>query len=441
MYCFNGYRMRRLITDKLLVWKDCPNRQPLIIRGARQVGKTHSVEAFGAQEFQNVVKIDFEKLVSARKIFDGDLAPDRLVRLLSASTDQDIVPGKTLLFLDEIQRCPQALVALRYFYEDLPGLHVIAAGSLLEFEIEKISFPSGRVESLWMYPLTFEEFLWADGSGRLLAARPDLSTEDAVEPVIHERLMEKLRLYFVIGGMPEVVSAYLQNESLPEVRRIQETLIFALMQDMVKYEKRLDNDLVREIFEVIPRYVGHEVKYTKLASTASHYKIKQVIAALQKAMLVVAVQSSSAAGLPLGGNLNRSSFKVCPLDIGLMQSLCGIPAGEVLQAEDLLATYKGSLCEQFIGQELQAAGGSQNHKLYYWSRAAKSSNAEVDYLLVRNGKIIPLEIKHGPAGKLKSLHLYMAEHPGTEMGVVLNAGNIGRAGNVKFMPLYTRIGR
>jgi len=431
--------MRRLITDALLAWKDRPNRKPLIIRGARQVGKTHSIEAFGSQMFHNVVKIDFEKLVSARKIFDGDLAPDRLIRLLSASTDQDILPGKTLLFLDEIQRCPQALVALRYFFEDLPDLHIIAAGSLLEFEIEKISFPAGRVDSLWMYPLTFEEFLLADGGERLLAARPDLSTEDPVEPVIHERLIEKLRLYFVVGGMPEVVSAYLQNQSLSEVRRIQETLIYTLMQDMVKYEKRLDNDLVREIFEVIPRYVGCEVKYTKLASTASLYKIKQVLAALQKAMLVASVHSSSAAGLPLGGNVNRSTFKLCPLDIGLMQSLCGIPAGEVMQTDDLLATYKGSLCEQFVGQELHAAGGSQNHKLYFWSRAAKSSSAEVDYLLVQNGKIIPLEIKHGPAGKLKSLHLYLEEHPATEFGVVLNAGNIGRAGNVKFMPLYTKL--
>jgi uncharacterized protein len=377
--------------------------------------------------------------VSARTIFDGDLSPRRLVKLLSVAAGEDIVVGETLLFLDEIQRCPQALVSLRYFYEEMPGLHIIAAGSLLEFEMEKISFPAGRVEFLWMYPLTFDEFLVALGDDRLLDERPELITEEPVEPVIHDRLMDQLRTYFVVGGMPEVVVAYLETDSLNEVRRVQESLVYTLMQDMIKYEKKLENDLVREIFETIPRYVGSAVKYTKLASTASLYKIKQVVDALEKAMLVTSVHSSSAAGLPLGGNVNRSTFKLCPLDIGLMQSLCGIPAGEVMQTDDLLATYKGGLCEQFVGQELRATGGSQNNRLFYWSRAAKNSNAEVDYLLVRNGKIIPMEIKHGPAGRLKSLHLFLAEHPGAGMGIVLNSGNIGTVGHVKFMPLYTRV--
>lgn len=431
--------MKRLITERLLAWKDRRNRKPLIIRGARQVGKTHSVEAFGAQAFPRLVKVDFEKQVSVRTIFDGDLSPKRLIKLLAAATGEDIVAGETLLFLDEIQRCPKALAALRYFYEEMPGLHVIAAGSLLEFEMEKISFPAGRVEYLWMYPLTFGEFLIAQGAERLQSERPDLNTLDPVEPLIHDRLMEQLRSYFVVGGMPEVVAAYIDTDSLNEVRRVQETLVYTLIQDMIKYEKKLNNDLVREIFETIPRYVGREVKYTKLASTASLYKIKQVLDALEKAMLVTSVHSSSAAGLPLGGNINRSTFKLCPLDIGLMQSLCGIPAGEVIQSADLLATYKGSLCEQFVGQELKAAGGSQNDQLFFWSRAAKSSNAEVDYLLVQNGKIIPLEIKHGPAGRLKSLHLFMEEHLESAVGIVLNAGNIGVVGNVKFMPLYTRL--
>ncbi len=431
--------MKRLVDDKLLAWMGRRNRKPLIIRGARQVGKTHTVEAFGKQMFKRVVKVDFEKAVSVRKVFDGDLAPQRLTRLLSAATGQDIVAGDTLLFLDEIQRCPQALVSLRYFYEEKPGLHVIAAGSLLEFEMEKISFPAGRVEYLWMFPLTFEEFLMAQGAERLQVERPGLEAVHPVEPMIHERLMEHLRMYFVVGGMPEVVAAYLETDSLNEVRRVQETLVYTLIQDMVKYEKVLENDLVREILETIPRYVGSEVKYCKLSATASLYKIKQVLGALEKAMLVTSVHSSSAAGLPLGGNINRATIKLCPLDIGLMQSLCGIPAGEVIQSADLLATYKGSLCEQFIGQELRAAGGSQNDRLFYWSRAAKSSNAEVDYLVVRNGKIVPVEIKHGPAGRLKSLHLFMEEHPQTTTGIVLNAGNIGTAGTVKFMPLYTRL--
>jgi predicted AAA+ superfamily ATPase len=331
------------------------------------------------------------------------------------------------------------LSALRYFYEEMPGLHVIAAGSLLEFEMEKISFPAGRVEFMTMTPLTFEEFLIALGAERLQAGRPTLDELCPVEPLIHDRLMEHLHTYFVVGGMPEVVSAYIETHSVNAARRVQDALVNALIQDMMKYEKVLENDLVREVFQTIPRHVGLTLKYSGLSATASHYKIKQVLGALEKAMLVTPVHSSSAAGLPLGGNINKATFKVCMVDIGLMQFLCGIPPGEVIQAGDLLATYKGSLCEQFIGQELNAAGGSQNHQLFYWSRAVKSSSAEVDYLVVRNGKIIPLEIKHGPAGKLKSLHLYMEAHPETVAGLVLNAGNIGVHGKIKFMPLYTRL--
>lgn len=431
--------MERLISKQLLTWKDSRNRKPLIVRGARQVGKTHSINAFGTMTFKRHVKIYFEKQVSVRQVFDGDLSPKRLVKLLEAATGEDIVAGETLLFLDEIQRCPQALAALRYFYEEMPELHVIAAGSLLEFEMAKLSFPAGRVEFMYMTPLTFEEFLIAQGAERLQAARPALEAVDPVEPLIHERLMEHLRAYFVVGGMPEAVSAYLESDSYNAVRRVQDALMNALIQDMLKYERYLENDLVREIFQTVPRHVGLAVKYSALSATASHYKIKQVLGALEKAMLVTPVHSSSAAGLPLGGNINKSTFKVCMVDIGLMQFLCGIPPGEIIQAGDLLATYKGSLCEQFIGQELHAAGGSQNHQLFYWSRAAKSSSAEVDYLVVRNGKIIPLEIKHGPAGKLKSLHLYMEAHPETAAGLVFNAGNIGVLGKIKFMPLYTRL--
>jgi predicted AAA+ superfamily ATPase len=431
--------MKRLINKQLLAWKDSRNRKPLIIRGARQVGKTHSIDAFGALAFKRHVKIDFEKQVSVRPVFDGDLSPKRLIKLLEAATGEDIVAGETLLFLDEIQRCPKALAALRYFYEEMPGLHVIAAGSLLEFELEKMSFPAGRVEFMYMTPLTFEEFLIAVGAERLQAERPTLNELRPVEPLIHDRLMEHLHTYFVVGGMPEAVSAYREAHSFNAARRIQDALVNALIQDMMKYEKYLENDLIREILQTLPRHVGQAVKYSGLSATASHYKIKQVLGALEKAMLVTLVHSSSAAGLPLGGNINKSTFKVCMVDIGLMQFLCGIPPGEIIQAKDLLATYKGSLCEQFIGQELNAAGGSQNRQLFYWSRAEKSSSAEVDYLLVRNGTIIPLEIKNGPAGKLKSLHLYMDAHPETAAGIVLNAGNIGVHGNIKFMPLYTRL--
>ena len=431
--------MKRLITDNLIEWKGKINRKPLIIRGARQVGKTFSVNYLGENHFRNFVKIDFEKQISAREIFDGDLSPKRILNLIELETGIDIIAGATLLFFDEIQLCPKALASLRYFYEEMPELHVIAAGSLLEFEMEKISFPVGRVEFMYMYPLTFEEFLINLGEERLNAERPSLFQDKPVEAFIHHRLIEKLKEFFVVGGMPEAVKTYIENESLKAVHEVHDSLINAFIQDMLKHEKNIDNDLIRELLEVIPQQVGSAVKYSGLCRTASHYKVKQALRTLEKALLVTTVRSSSAAGLPLGGNVNKSAFKIVFVDIGLMQFLAGISARDIMQSDDLLATYRGSLCEQFAGQELKASGGSQNNELFYWSRASKSSNAEVDYLLVRDGKIYPMEIKHGPAGRLKSLHQFLLEHPKTVKGLVFNTGNIGMVDKIHFMPIYSKL--
>jgi uncharacterized protein len=431
--------MKRLISDKLIEWKTRRNRKPLVIRGARQVGKTYSVSEFGHSSFDYYVKIDFEKQIQLRKIFEGDLSPKRLIQLIELETGHDIIAGRTLLFMDEIQLCPRALASLRYFKEEMSDLHVVAAGSLLEFEMEKISFPVGRVEFMYMYPLTFGEFLVNTNQERLNARRPSLFEMAPVETLVHERLLENLRLFFVIGGMPEAVNAYIQDDSLKGVCQVHDNLVGSLIQDMLKYEKLLDNDLVREVLETIPQNIGSAIKYSKLSHNATHYKVKNVLRTLERALLVTPVRSSSASGLPIGGNINKSSFKLCMVDIGLMQFLCGLSPKHIIQSDDLLATYKGSLCEQFVGQELKAAGGSQSNQLFYWSRVQKSSSAEVDYLLAREGKIFPLEVKHGPAGSLKSLHYYMKEHPETKNALVLNAGNIGSTGKIAFMPIYTKL--
>jgi len=431
--------VERLIEQKLLEWKTKPNRKPLIVRGARQVGKTYSISEFGERSFGRLVKIDFEKQIRAREIFNGDLSPERLVQLIELETKADIVPGESLLFLDEIQLCPRALTALRYFYEELPALHVVAAGSLLEFEMERISFPVGRVEFMYMYPLTFDEFLINLGEERLQVGRPALFNPNPVESLVHDRLLERLREFFVVGGMPEAVKAFSATRSFRSVHDVHDSLVNALVQDMLRYEKALQNDLVREVLETIPRFVGSAIKYTALSRDASHYKIKQVLSVLEKSLLVMTVRSSSGAGLPLGGNINKSSFKLCMLDIGLMQFLCGRSPADIIQSDDLLACYRGSLCEQFVGQELKAVGGSQSNQLFYWSRAQKSSTAEVDYLLARGGRVWPIEIKHGPAGRLKSLHRYLAEHPQAECGLVLNTGSVGSTGRIRFSPLYTRL--
>jgi predicted AAA+ superfamily ATPase len=430
--------MKRNIIDFFINWKNKTNRKPLIIRGARQVGKTYTITDFGENHFDNFVKLDFEKTPRLIKIFNGDLDARNIIELIELETDTEIIIGKTLLFFDEIQLCPRALVALRYFYEDVPDLHVIAAGSLLEFEIEKVSFPVGRVEFKYMYPMTFDEFLINIGKEKLASNRPHLFDTGKISEFILSELYRQLKLYFIVGGMPEAVKTY-NSSSLKAVSEVHENLFDSFIQDILKYEKTLELDILRNVLEAIPMNSSKNIKYVNLCPGATIYNIKKTLKVLEKCLIINTVHSSSAAGLPLSSCVNKSTLKICFLDIGFMQHICGIKAGEIINSEDLIKTYQGVLCEQFIGQELLVSGGSQNNKLFYWSRAGKNSNAEVDFLIVRDGKIFPLEIKNGPAGKLKSLHLFFEEHPNIKKGFVLNTGESGNVGKIFFRPLISKL--
>jgi len=430
--------MKRLFEEKLYNWKISTSRKPLIVRGARQVGKTYSIEAFGRDNFKNVIKIDFEQTPSLKKIFDGDFDVAKIIELIEIEKDANIILGDTLLFFDEIQLCQRALMSLRYFYENFPGLHLIVAGSLLEFELNKISFPVGRVEFQFMYPLNFEEFLMATDNSRLIKYRPKLNSTSKQPDTIHNKFLKLLREYFVVGGMPEAVKTYI-TKSMRSVSKVHSDLITSFLQDIIKYEKGLDLDSLRVIFEKIPSLVGQEIKYTTISKDLSIYKIKKILEILRKALLIHPVVSSSAMGLPLMSGVSPTVFKYCFFDIGLMQHICGISQMEILQQEDLLANYAGRLCEQYVGQELIACGGSQNNHLFYWRRNKKNSNAEVDYLIVKDGWVYPIEIKNGPSGKLKSLHLFLEEHKKIKKGFVLNSGNIGAINNICFLPIYTKL--
>ena len=430
--------MKRTCDMELLEWRDSCSRKPMIVRGARQVGKTYSITNFGKSHFRFFVKIDFEKEIGIKKIFDGDLSPNIIIELLELEKNIEINIGETLLFLDEIQLCPRAIMSLRYFFEELSDLHVIAAGSLLEFELEKISFPVGRVEFMYMYPLSFDEFLIATDNERLLEKRPTLADKTPLPMILHDKFIKLLKIYFVVGAMPEAVKYYLTG-SLNSVAKIHENLVISFVNDTLKYEKNLEVDILREVFEKIPSLIGREIKYSNISRDITIYKIKQVLDILKKSLLIHQVSSSSASGLPLVAGMDAKVFKYCFLDIGLMQFMSGMSPNEIIQSDDLLACYAGALCEQYIGQELIQAGGSQNRHLFYWSRSKRGSTAEIDYLIVRNGDIIPLEVKNGPAGKLRSLHLFMEEHSSVNKGIVLNTGEIGMIDNIHFLPLYARL--
>ena len=433
--------MKRLIDDALSRWKTQRNRKPLMIRGARQVGKTYSVEAFGRAYFEHFLKIDLELERSIHRAFEGDLSPKHLLLQFEAAYGQRLVPGKSLLFLDEIQACPRALMALRYFYEQMPELHVIGAGSLLEFTFEEISFPVGRVQFEWLRPLGFREFLWALNLEPLAEQLPNLTREAPLPDVIHEKFRRQLAVYFLVGGMPEAVAAFAETGSLAEVRQVHRSLYQAYVQDFVKYRKRVDVELLDHVFQQLPANTGSRIKYARLYPEKRVEKIKEAVNLLEHALLIHKVRAASAQGLPLGAGASDKAFKTVFLDIGLMQHICGIPAASVLNQGALLDVYRGALAEQFVGQELLLNGGSENDKLYYWQRKKTGSSAEVDFLIVREGKIYPVEVKSGRPGRLKSMNLFLQEHPDSPLGIVLNLGNVQHAPEykLKFLPIYTSL--
>ena len=429
--------MKRLVTTELLAWKDSARRKPLIVRGARQVGKTHSIRAFGEECYEEFASIDLERNRGWHRIFDGDLDAKRLLSELRVVLDKSIEPGRTLLFFDEVQACPRAISALRYLYEEIPELHVIAAGSLLDFALSDISFPVGRVQFLEMFPLVFVEYLWAIGRDR--SAEVALSMPGEVPEVIHSSLLADLRDYFFVGGMPESVLAYARKRSIRDSRAVHRELCESYRQDFQKYAPRADPYCLDAVLAGTARQVGSQVKYASLAEDFSGHTIRRAFELLTKARVVKKIPSAIPAGLPLGAAASPKRFKALMVDIGLMQHLRGVPIDLEYGKADLLKIHEGDMAEQFVGQEMLV---SQSADLYYWSRQAKSSTAEVDYLAVIEGSIVPVEVKSGPSGRLRSLHLLLESIPDCERAYVFSSGPYAELPEQKltFLPLYYAFG-
>jgi uncharacterized protein len=404
--------MLRFIDNDLRHWQESTRRKPLILRGARQVGKTWSLKEFGKSRFESLALVDLERNQSLRKLFDGDLKVTRICSDLEVLLQQKITPGKTLLFFDEIQVCPRAITALRYFYEEMPELHVVAAGSLLEFALEESSFPVGRVQFLNLYPLCFAEYLEAIGNPP--AATAVLGNPSEISPTVHDLLREELKRYFFIGGMPAAVKAYLENNSLRDAFEVQQEIAESYRMDFAKYTPRIDRFCLDSVFTSLSQHIGKQIKYARLGEGYSNPTLKKAFDALCLAQVARRIPSADPSALPLGATASAKSFKALMLDIGLMRYLSGMPNDIEYAKSDLLAIYQGAMAEQFVGQEMLVA---QHGGLYYWERQAKSSSAEVDYLAVLNGKIYPVEVKSGATGSLRSLHLFLASYP--ECGIAL----------------------
>jgi len=425
--------MKRFIDQHLYKWKKSKRRKPLILRGARQVGKTYSVKQFGEKYFDTVALVDLERNIDWHRVFSGNLDAKRICSDLEILLNKKIVPGKTLLFIDEIQACPRAVTALRYFYEDLPDLHVVAAGSLLEFTMRNISFPVGRVQFLSLHPLCFAEYLKAMGKNEVMDIV--LSAPRKVTQTTHEFICEELRRYFFIGGMPESVLAFVETGLMQDSFEVQAGICDTYRMDFAKYSPRADKHCLNAVFSTVAQSVGQQIKYARLSDSYSNPTLKKAFDLLCMAKIIKKIPAADPSGLPLGATASSNIFKSLMVDIGLMRHLSGMPMNVEYKKTDMLSIYRGAMAEQFVGQEMVV---SQKEDVFYWSRMAKSSSAEVDYLAVIDGKIYPVEVKSGSSGRLKSLHLFLQTYQKCPKGIVLSTQPYADLPekNLTFVPLY-----
>ncbi|MBF0105890.1 MAG: ATP-binding protein [Deltaproteobacteria bacterium] len=395
-------------------WKDSPQRKPLIIRGARQVGKTELVREFGRSRFLNVIEINFDHPDNGplKSVFASE-SPQKIIQILETHFKTKIIPQQTLLFLDEIQNVPKLLPQLRYFYEDLPQLHVISAGSLLEFILNEhdFSMPVGRIEYLHLSQMDFEEFLIATGESALLTFLENFSIKEKIPEPFHKRLIESVRLYIVLGGMPEVIRTYCEQKGIEDCLKTQSQILTTFQDDFFKYKKRLDQTRLRNVFRRIPLLVGQKIKYVNIDPNEQSRPLAQTLDLLCLARICARVYHSSCQGTPLRAQINERVFKLLFLDVGLMCHSCGVGYLDVKAINDLILINQGALTEQFVGQHLLYQHPPyEEPELFYWMREKKNAAAEVDYVITHGQTIVPVEVKSGSTGRLKSLHTFLSQH-------------------------------
>ncbi len=428
--------MHRDLEFELIRWKNAKERIPLLLRGARQVGKSHLATSFAKRHFEEVLVINFEKEEKYKLAFET-LEPSAILNRLYLQSGHRVVPGKSLLFLDEIQECTQALKALRYFKEEMPELHVIAAGSLLEFALnnEKMRMPVGRVESLFLKPLSFYEYLTALGLQHLREYLNQATLTTGIEPIVHDELCDHLRHYFFIGGLPDVVNEYISSRNLERVQAKQLNLVQSYRDDFGKYVGKTKHQYMQKILKEAPGFIGEKFTYSRIDPDIGSREIKDALGYLIEAGLLYKVNHTSASGLPLSALMNEKHFKIIFLDIGLANSASQLSAELFLQ-KDLMLLNRGLQAEQFAGQELLAYRKPYMHsELFYWDRQKPNSSAEVDYVINVNERIIPIEIKAGKTGSLRSLQLFLNEK-NYDLGVRLSTKPLEMNHRVLSVPLY-----
>ncbi len=428
---------KRRIDSELVAWKNSARHKPLLLRGARQVGKSSAVRELG-KSFEFFIEVNLERNSALNSLFGDDLDIKKICVQLSAIYNTPIVPGKTLLFIDEIQTNARAIASLRFFYEQYPELHVIAAGSLLEFALRDLpSFGVGRIHSLFLYPFSFDEFLDAAGKEMILNyKRQKADCQDPLPEIFHQELVSLLRVFYLIGGMPEVVSEWLESQDYKRCHLIQNDIMISYQDDFKKYKSRIAPELLKKTMQSVARQAGGKFVFSHVDERFDSKSVKQALSLLSLAGLVIPVTHTSANGIPLGAETNEKYQKYLFLDVGLMQTFLDLSAQDVLLGDGFDFVNKGGLSEVFAGLELiKYQDAARPAELYYWQREEKNAQAEVDYVVSINGNVIPIEVKASRSGSMQSLHLFMKQKKSI-YGIRTSLENFSSYDQIKVIPLY-----
>jgi predicted AAA+ superfamily ATPase len=403
--------LRRKQFGALSAWLEGIDRKPLVIRGARQIGKSTLVRLFAAELQRTLAEVNLERHPQINVVFES-MSPQQILNQLEALPNMPAIGPTALLFLDEIQAAPAAIAALRYFYEERRDIPVIAAGSLMEFALtqRRISIPVGRIQYLHMGPMTFTEYLEALGENKLRESIGSYTFGTDLGPVVHKRLLELLRSYYFVGGMPGAVDVYAKSRKLADVSNVHNSIIETYREDFQKYAASRNLVRMQHVLNFVARNVGTKIKYSNVLKDVHSATIRQDIDLLSMARVISKVVHTHASGLPLQADLDEKVYKLLFLDVGLMNAICGLGWHNLSKLDDIQLVNEGSIAEQFIGQHLlDLLAESPNRELTYWLREGRSSNAEIDFVVAFAGQIVPIEVKAGGRGSLRSVHQFVGE--------------------------------
>ena len=423
--------MYRKIMQSLIEWKNNKNRKPLILRGARQVGKTYIIKQFGKENYDGVAYFNFDHDTALYQLFDNTKDPKRILEQLSFIYGKNIIPGKTLIVFDEIQECPNALNSLKYFEEEANEYHVISAGSLLGIRLSHTSFPVGKVDFLDMYPMTFSEFLIADNCENLVKYMESIKKIENIPEIFFERLSEKLKAYFIIGGMPEAVNSWVKDKNLEEVNKIQKNILIAYESDFSKHTTNIEANKISIIWNSIPSQISKENKkflYQVAKEGARAREYEGAVNWLRDANIVYKIYNITKPSIPIKSYSDLSAFKLFVNDIGLLRRMTDLDSKIIIEGNKLFEEFKGALTENYVAQVLTSLGFNP----YYFSFEHRY---EIDFIIQSKNEIVPIEVKSSENINNTSLKVYNNKNK-PKIRIRFSMRNLTKDDNLINIPLF-----